>query len=92
MILTQIQAVATLISGLSLIVTRWHGNILAFVCFALRAATVENGYLVVKQNEGGPEGKRSAAIGFLKVVIVGLVCLLMNTKRKPIIHRADLID
>ena len=63
-----------------MIFSRDGGSLAAFFCFVVQALTVENGYLITKNEDS--KGKRNSAINYLKVIIIGLTCLLMHTKKR----------
>ena len=88
--LTKIQGIVMVLSGIRLALTRNQGSTFAFICYMFQAFTVENAYLVSK-GESGSDHKRSVAINFLKLVTIGLTCLLMHSKQRPYNHlRVDL--
>ena len=71
-----------ILSGMALILTRDQGSMMAFACFATEA-------LLGKSDTEGDnfESMRAKAVDFLTVIVIGLTCVLLHTKRKPTSHR-----
>ena len=78
---TKAQGAVALLAGIALALSRDRGSLAALFSFALQIVTEENGLLERRSD------RRSHAMNWLLLLIVGLTCLLMHSKQKSVVHR-----
>lgn len=82
-LVTKAQGILMVMAGMVLTLTRSQGQLVAFSCFAFQTVTLES---TSSTGDASDSEKRSTAINYLKLLILGLTCLLMHSKRQPVKH------
>ena len=72
-----------MIAGTVLALTRDRGSLFAFACIVVQTLTEESGF----SQADDMVNRRSATIGWLDLLICGITCILMDVKKKPVVHR-----